>query len=169
MYGWGCGRFLGVVSYTASPWLVLYSTGLFHPGDCLILVWLYQRMRSPARPPASSHVRSSQCPEMHGPGSSCDRRTPRPRVSSRAAPLRAHGPDQAVPAHPVQPSRPPAIGIRGRRETAGRSSARSVAAARTRHRVAPVPRSATSRPCAPLPCRRGSRSSGKGRPCRHGP
>ena len=56
MYGWGCGRFLGVVSYTASPWLVLYSTGLFQPSDCLILEWLYQRMYSPARPPASSHV-----------------------------------------------------------------------------------------------------------------
>ena len=58
--------FLELFSYTASPWLVLYSTGLFQPSDCLILEWLYQRMYSPARPPASSHVRSSQCPEMHG-------------------------------------------------------------------------------------------------------
>ena len=48
-------------SYTASPWLVLYSTGLFHPSDCLILEWLYQWMYSPARSMTSSHVRSSQC------------------------------------------------------------------------------------------------------------
>ena len=168
MYGWGCGRFLGVVSYTASPWLVLYSTRLFQPSDCLILEWLYQRMYSPARPPASSHVRSSQCPEMHGPGSSYDRRTPRPRRCPGCTPSRPWtGPGRTGSSGPAIPDT--GNGIRGRRETTGRSSARSVAVARTRHRVAPVPRSATSRPCAPRPCRRSSRSSGKGRPCRHGP
>ena len=65
-------------------------------------------MYSPARPPASSHVRSFQCPEMHG----LDLHTaeePLGRGVVRAAPLRAHGPDQAVPAHPVQPSRPPVV------------------------------------------------------------
>ena len=114
---WGCGRFLGVVSYTASPWLVLYSTGLFQPSDCLILEWLYQWMYSPARSMTSSHVRSSQCPEMHG----LDLHTaeePLGRGVVRAAPLRAHGPDQAVPAHPFQPSRPPvaasAVAVRPR-------------------------------------------------------
>lgn len=104
----GCGRFLGVVSYTASPWLVLYSTGLFQPSDCLILEWLYQWMYSPARLMTSSHVRSSQCPEMHG----LDLHTaeePLGRGVVGAAPLRAHGPDQAVPAHPFQPSRPPVM------------------------------------------------------------
>lgn len=104
----GCGRFLGVVSYTASPWLVLYSTGLFQPSDCLILEWLYQRMYSPARPPASSHVRSSQCPEMHGPDLHAAEE-PLGRGVVGAAPLRARGPDQAVPAHPFQPSRPPVM------------------------------------------------------------
>ena len=65
-------------------------------------------MYSPARPPASSHVRSSQCPEMHGPDLHAAEE-PLGRGVVRAAPLRAHGPDQAVPAHPVQPSRPPVV------------------------------------------------------------
>ena len=86
----------------------LYSTGLFQPSDCLILEWLYQWMYSPARPPASSHVRSSQCPEMHGLDLHATEE-PLGRGVVGAAPLRAHGPDQAVPAHPVQPSRPPVM------------------------------------------------------------
>ena len=56
----------------------------------------------------SSHVRSSQCPEIHG----LDLHTaeePLGRGVVGAAPLRAHGPDQAVPAHPFQPSRPPVM------------------------------------------------------------
>lgn len=144
----GCGRFLGVVSYTASPWLVLYSTGLFQPSDCLILEWLYQWMYSPARSMTSSHVRSSQCPEMHGPGPSYGRRTPRPRRCRGCTPSRPWtGPGRAGPSVPAIPAT--GNDNRGRRETAGRSPGRSVAAARTRHRVAPVPRSATSRCPAP--------------------
>ena len=65
-------------------------------------------MYSPARPPASSHVRSSQCPEIHGLDFHATEE-PLGRGVVRAAPLRAHGPDQAVPAHPVQPSRPPVV------------------------------------------------------------
>ena len=92
-------------SYTASPWLVLYSTGLFHPSDCLILVWLYQWMYSPARSMTSSHVRSSQCPEMHGPGSSYGRRTPRPRRCRGCTPSRSWtGPGRAGPSVPAIPA-----------------------------------------------------------------
>lgn len=82
-----------------------------------------------------------------------------------AAPLRVRGPGRPVPVHPVQLSRPPAIGVRGRRETV--DARRSAAWRRPGPAWCwPVSRSATSRPCAPRLCCRGSRPSGKGRLCR---
>lgn len=99
----GCGRFLGVVSYTASPWLVLYSTGLFQPSDCLILGrtsgCIRRRGRRPPRTCVPPNARRCTDPVLH------TAEEPLGRGVVGAAPLRAHGPDQAVPAHPFQPSR----------------------------------------------------------------
>ncbi len=164
----GCGRFLGVVFlygqplacsvfYRAFPARRLFDPRMVVPADVLAgeAAGLLARTLLPM--PGDARTRPSY-----------GRRTPRPRRCRGCTPSRPWtGPGRAGPSGPAIPAT--GSGIRGRRETAGRSSACSVAAARTRHRVAPVPRSATSRPCAPLPCRRGSRSSGKGRPCRHGP
>ena len=165
----GCGRFLGVVflygqplacsvSYRAFPSQRLFDPRMVVPTDALAgeAAGLLARTLLPM--PGDARTRVFMRPKDPSAAG----------VVAGCTPSRSWtGPGRAGPSGPAIPAT--GNGIRGRRETAGRSSARSVAAARTRHRVAPVPRSATSRPCAPLPCRRGSRSSGKGRPCRHGP
>lgn len=164
----GCGRFLGVVFlygqplacsvfYRAFPSQRLFDPRMVVPVD--VFAGEVDDLLARAFLPMPGDARTRL---------SCGRRTPRPRRCPGCTPSRSWtGPGRAGSSGPAIPAT--GSGIRGRRETAGRSSARSVAAARTRHRVAPVPRSATSRPCALLPCRRSSRSSAKGTPFRRWP
>ena len=95
------------------------------------------------------------------------RRTPRPRRCRGCTPSRSWtGPGRAGPSVPAIP----ATGNDNRGHCGPRDARRAAAWRRPGPASCwPVRRSATSRPCAPRPCRRSSRSSAKGTPFRRWP
>ena len=83
-------------------------TGLIQPSDRLMRPWSCQRMQSSIRTSTPSRVRSSQCPGWTGSVFTRPKNPLRGGVV-RGTALHTRRPCQAVTAHEIQPSGPPAV------------------------------------------------------------